>query len=154
MISGGFFVDRRDFYYSDDEQNNLYINPEEYRKMRYYKNYQSYENYPQDYTQNENEEPVHEKKPIAHPILIFQVVVCLLAAIAVFTIKSIGGDLYDTVKKYYSQFINTPDVITDFISENQLNMTQQENTENTSQPTEETTQETSETETASGDENE
>ena len=145
-------MDRRDSYYSDDEQNNLYINPEEYRKMRYYKNYQSYENYPQDYNQNENEAPVHEKKPIAHPILIFQVIVCLLAAIAVFTIKSIGGDLYDTIKKYYSQFINTPDVITDFISENQLNTAQQENTENSSQPTEETTQETSET--ASGDENE
>lgn len=146
-------MDRRDFYYSDDEQNNLYINPEEYRKMRYYKNYQSYENYPQDYNQNENEEQAPERKPIAHPILIFQIIVCLLAAIAVFTIKSIGGDLYDTVKKYYSQFINTPDVITDFISENQLNMTQQqttqENTESSSQPTEETTQEN-----ASGDENE
>ena len=147
-------MDRRDFYYSDDEQNNLYINPEEYRKMRYYKNYQGYENYPQNYNQNENEEQAPERKPIAHPILIFQVVICLLAAIAVFTIKSIGGDLYDTVKKYYSQFINTPDVITDFISENQLNMTQKENSENSSQPTEETTQETSETEIASGDENE
>ena len=45
-------------------------------------------------------------------------------------------------------------MITDFISENQLNMAQQENTENSSQPTEETTQETSETEPASGDENE
>lgn len=145
-------------YYNGEDENQGFIDPEEYRKMRYYKNYQGYENYPQSYNQNsgEKDEVAPVKKPIKHPVLLIQVALCLLAAIAVFVIKSIGGGIYDTVKKYYDDFINTPDVITDFISENQLSMTQQQNTEaltENTQATEETTEST-ESQTLAGDEDE
>lgn len=151
-------MDGRNYYNGEDEKQG-FVDPEEYRKMRYYKNYQGYENYPQNYNQNsgDNEDELPSvKRPIKHPVLLLQVAICLLAAIAVFVIKSIGGELYDTVKKYYDDFINTPDVITDFISENQLSMTQQQSTEvltENTQSTEETT-ESAESQTLAGDEDE
>lgn len=149
-------MDRRDFYYnSGDEHNSGYIDPEEYRKMRYFKNYHGYENYPQGYSQKENsetEETAPEKKTMSHPVLLFQVIICLLAAIAVFAVKSIGGELYGTVKEYYDRYINTQDIITDFFSDNMPDIVQQErdedNTENFSSGTEESA------ETSSGDTNE
>lgn len=152
-------MDRRDYYYSGDEQNG-YLEPEEYRKMRYSKDYQNHENYRQSYNQNdypENREPESEKEPTAHPVLIFQVILCLLAAAAVFAVKSIGGDLYSTVKEYYDRYVNTSDVITDFFSENRLDTVRQDsaqdNSESVSKETERETRETAD-ETEAGGTNE
>ena len=55
----------------------------------------------------ENPEP----KPINFPkqyLLTFQLVVCILAGIGAFAIKSIGGDTYETIRDwYYSELNNT-----------------------------------------------
>ena len=55
----------------------------------------------------ENPEP----KPINIPkqyLLTFQLVVCILAGIGAFALKSIGGDTYETIRDwYYSELNNT-----------------------------------------------
>ena len=55
----------------------------------------------------ENPEP----KPVNIPkqyLLTFQLVVCILAGISAFALKSIGGETYETIRNwYYSELNNT-----------------------------------------------
>lgn len=140
-----------DIDYGSEIENNSYIDPEEYRKMMYYK---SNMNYPQDTYIDEPEDSRCIKKHINHPVLLFQIIVCLIAAIAVFVIKAIGGDIYDTVKNYYNSAINSSDIISDFFAENKIGIDNKENTETTEENLTENTTETSEEPSSSGDVNE
>ena len=140
-----------DIDYSNEIDNNGYIDPEEYRKMRYYKNNADY---PQDTYIDEPEDSRYIKKHINHPVLLFQIIVCLIAAIAVFVIKAIGGDIYNTVKNYYDSAINSSDIISDFFAENKIGISDKENTETTEENLTENTTDTTEETSSSGDANE
>lgn len=73
---------------------------------------------------NENEieiEPgITEEASPAPPkqiIVIFQLVVCIIIALILFTIRSFGGSLYETVREYYFVYMNNS-LITEFGSDN------------------------------------
>ena len=85
-------------------------------KILYDENWQSVTS-PEYPVLNEREETPAQKpenpepKPINLPkqyLLTFQLVVCILAGIGAFALKSIGGDTYETIRDwYYSELNNT-----------------------------------------------
>lgn len=123
--------------------------PEEYRRLRYYKSQNSENQYSQImHTENGdiNRDTYGEaysskvsksyiRRSVTQPVLLFQIIVCLIAALAVFVLKSIGGDIYETVKYYYVFWAGSSDVISDFFTENKtdfLENNQQDNKQNQS----------------------
>lgn len=85
-------------------------------KILYDENWQSVTS-PEYPVLNEREETPAQKpeppepKPINIPkqyLLTFQLVVCILAGIGAFALKSIGGETYETIRDwYYSELNNT-----------------------------------------------
>lgn len=85
-------------------------------KILYDENWQSVTS-PEYPVLNEREETPAQKpenpepKPINIPkqyLLTFQLVVCILAGISAFALKSIGGETYETIRDwYYSELNNT-----------------------------------------------
>lgn len=125
--NGRDYRDYRNLGDYTQQENSGYIDPEEYRKSRYLKSIGAAEESQRAMADDpmyngENGEPVYLKKSFSQPVLLLQTILCLAAAIALFAVKSIGGNLYDTVKEYYQSFLSYPDVITEFFSENELKL--------------------------------
>lgn len=109
--------------------NSNITDPEEYRRLKYYKSHPAGNPYAQNdlngnYSLPEENTPSKAvlspiKKSASQPVLLFQLIICLIAALAVFVFKSIGGEIYDTIKEYYTSFVNSSDVISGFFPENQ-----------------------------------
>lgn len=148
---------RRNDYNMDSRGNGMdsrengggFMAPEEYRRNRYRQS--AFENgevrqapsggnpiadKEETYGGRDMNPPV--KKALKQPILLFQTVVCLIAAIAVFALKGIGGSVYETVKEYYLDYFTSSDIIEDFFPENQIIVPNQNNNTPSAQPTEET----------------
>lgn len=45
------------------------------------------------------------------PVLIFQLVLCLIIAAAAFTVKTVGGDIYSNIKEFYFQNLDNSIII-------------------------------------------
>lgn len=112
--------------------NSNITDPEEYRRLKYYRSHPAgnpyiQNNFDESYSQTEENTsskavlpPI--KKSASQPVLLFQLIICLIAAISVFVFKSIGGEIYDTIKEYYTSLVNSSDVISDFFPENQTEL--------------------------------
>lgn len=63
--------------------------------------------------ESKTEKPKKEKNKDAprENVLIFQLAVCILLAIAAFVIKSIGGELYNNVREFYYTNLNNSIII-------------------------------------------
>ena len=69
-----------------------------------------YNDYSEEY---ENPEPTRKRDRNAprETVLVFQLAVCILLAIAAFAVKSIGGELYNEVRTFYYNNINNSIII-------------------------------------------
>ncbi len=65
---------------------------------------------------NEQHEPKKKtkKKPESKPLLIIiQIIVCAIAVLSAYILKTIGGDLYKTVHEWYYSNLNAELIMTD-----------------------------------------
>lgn len=59
----------------------------------------------------EQEKPKREKSYPRETVLVFQLTVCILIAIAAYVIKSFGGEFYENVKELYYSNLNNSIII-------------------------------------------
>lgn len=76
--------------------------------------------YPQQQTDNSEEfvpdeelpkKPERDRNSPRETVLVFQLTVCILLAIAAYVIQSIGGELYENVREFYYSNLNNSIII-------------------------------------------
>jgi DNA topoisomerase VI subunit A len=67
---------------------------------------ETYEYEEEDDFKEENKIPKKKKDSPRQLLITFQLIICIIVALAAFAIKSIGGEVYETVREWYYSNLN------------------------------------------------